>query len=538
MTDVEIAKKAEPHLEPGLIGDLDTNADAKTAPSPDLHIDPSEPDVDGVEDDGAEDNVPVATVLPPTVALVGRPNVGKSTIFNRLVGRRLALVNDRPGVTRDRMIGEAVCDGALINLVDTGGMFPPGNEPLLEDVHKQAEAAIAAADLVLLVVDAAAGIQPMDHTIAQILRKAGKSTVVVANKVDIPEHDARVLDCYELSLGPVVGFSAEHARGLDELWEHILGEVTPVPAKTWQARWAAMAVDEEDLPEGMTSRIEWSGGPVRVAILGRPNAGKSSLVNRLLGEERLITSDLAGTTRDAIDTTLSVEDQTYVLVDTAGMRRQRSIRSRLERFAVMQATRALERSDVAVLVVDATDAPAQQDARIVQAIQDRGKGLVLWINKWDALENTEQGAAFVEHLKRTLRFVPYATILRGSAKTGRGLRRLLPAVLAAHQERHRRVATRELNRFLAETTTGAGVVPPGAPKIYFVSQPMVRPPTFVFACSAPRGGGKRNTAGIGRGGMPESHVRFLERRLRQAYGFEGTPLWLKFRLREKRSSAE
>lgn len=457
----------------------------------------------------------------PLVALVGRPNVGKSTLFNRLVGKRLALVDDQPGVTRDRLFAEARWDQRLFRVVDTGGIDVDKNDPILTRVRTQTQLAIEEADLVVLVLDAEAGVMPADRAVADMLRKANKPTIVVGNKTDLPQHDERVLALYELGLDPVYPVSAEHARGLDPLIEDILGRTNAPLAEEMDLydKPILLNADETEEPEDAPpTRIEWEGGPVRVAVVGRPNAGKSSLINRLLGEERHLASDMPGTTRDSIDSELEHEGQQYIFTDTAGIRRKRSISERLEKFAVMMAMRSLDGADVALVVLDASQPPSDQDTRIIAMTEDRGKGAIIVANKWD-LVPAEQQQAWLESVERQMpQFAAYAPLIRVSAKTGRGMDMLLNHVIEVQRERHRRIGTGELNRFFKAVVNDSP--PPVSrgkrPRLYFVSQPLVRPPTFVFTSSEPAD-------------IRESYTRYLINALRKRYGFGGTPLWVKFR---------
>jgi GTPase len=459
----------------------------------------------------------------PLIALVGRPNVGKSTLFNRLLGRRAAIVDDSPGVTRDRLFGEARLGGHLVRLVDTGGI-ESGGDSLMQRVKKQSELAIEEADVIVLVLDSVSGTTPADAEVTRILRRSGKPFFAVANKSDIQAHDERALALYELGLDVVVPISAEHGRGLEDLAREVFARVK-APLADEQEKdegpinvEAAAAEDDPEEPGPEPTRIEWTGGPIRVAVVGRPNVGKSSLINRLLGEERHLASDLPGTTRDSIDSELAFGDQRFVFTDTAGIRRKRSIDERLEKFAVMMAMRALDGADVAVIVLAANEPPSDQDARIASMATERGKGVILALNKWD-LVGTEEGKEIPDAIERQLGFVQsFAPVIRVSAKTGRGLEGVLAAVVEAQRERHRRVSTGELNRFFRDVVEDS---PPPIhkgrrPKLFFVSQPLVRPPTFIFTAS--------HTEDV-----RESYTRYLTNALRKRYGFRGTPIWIKMR---------
>jgi len=460
----------------------------------------------------------------PLVAIVGKPNVGKSTLFNRLLGRRAAIVHDQPGVTRDRLFGEARIDDHLVRLVDTGGVEVRGEDVILTRVREQTQLAIDEADLVLFVLDSVSGVTPADHEVAEMLRRARKPTVVVANKIDTPRHESRLGELYELGMDPILPVSAEHGRGWGELGDAILARVDAPVADEHQIGEGPLVLDVgEDPEDAPPSAIQWEGGPIRVAVVGRPNAGKSSLINRLLGEERHLVSDTPGTTRDAIDSTLEHGDQVYVFTDTAGIRRKRAITEQLEKFTVMMAMRGLDGADVALVVLDANETPSDQDSRIASLAAERGKGVILVANKWDLVKGADAGREFSEAVERQLGFVSYAPLMRVSARTGRGVEQVLTSIVEVQRERHRRITTGELNRFFKDVVEDSP--PPSQhgrrPKLYFVQQPLVRPPTFIF------------TSNHGRD-VRDSYTRYLSNALRKRYGFKGTPLWVKFRDRSKR----
>ncbi len=470
-----------------------------------------------------DDTTSVSAPTPPLIAIVGRPNVGKSTLFNRIIGSRTSLVDDRPGVTRDRIFAETQRDERLYRFVDTGGFDTDPNDPLLTQMREQTQLAVDEADLVLVLLDSTEGVQAADREVVQMLRRSGKPIVAVVNKLDHETHADRLDEFYEIGLD-LVGVSAEHGRGMPELWDEITGRLDAPLADEQLAQAGPVAVAEQE-PTG-DSQIEWDGKVIRVAVVGRPNVGKSSLINRLLGESRLVATEVPGTTRDPVDTELTVEmehgPQLFRLVDTAGIRRKRSIADRLERFAVVAALRSIDRADVVLVVLDGTARPSDQDAKIAAIAHDRGKGVVLVANKWDLVENPEWREQFPKAVLLDLRFVSYAAQVRVSAKTGKSTHKLFAPILAAQRERHRRIGTGALNRFLAEVV---GRHPPPLFKgkrahLYFVSQPLVRPPTFIFTT--------RNRKAI-----PQAYDRYLRNQLREHFGFEGTPLWLKFRPRGK-----
>ena len=460
---------------------------------------------------------------PPLIALVGRPNVGKSTLFNRMVGRRTALVMDLPGVTRDRIFGETEREGRVFRVVDTGGLEMNSGDVFLENMRQQTQLAIEEADLIALVFDGAAGVQPSDHEVVQWVRRSGKAVMGIVNKLDLVQHDERIHEFYELGLECVVGVSGEHGRGFGDVIDAILERVDAPLEEECDGAMAPLEVDEtREMPEGANSRVEWAGEPIRVAVIGRPNAGKSSLINQLLGEERLLTTAMAGTTRDSVDATLEVDGQEFVFVDTAGIRRKRSIGDQLERFSVVAAVRSMEKADVALMVLDANEPPSDQDAKIVALAHERGKGILLVANKWDLIDGQEPGDKYMESLDKRITFLDYAPVLRVSAKTGRSVRKIFQRVIDIQKERHRRVGTSELNRYFKDVIESLEPASRGGkrPRIYYVSQPMVRPPTFVFMSKYPEV-------------IRDSYKRYLSNALRDRYGFEGTPIWLKFRTHSK-----
>jgi GTP-binding protein len=517
---------------------------------------------------------PIATqkdIRVPLIALVGRPNVGKSTLFNRFVGRRHALVFDEPGVTRDRIFGEMEVDGRLAQIVDTGGLEVKSDDPMFDHIRAQTELAIEAADFVFVVVDGAAGVTPSDQDVTQRLRRAGKPMALLVNKIDADSRQSMVADFYRLGIKDVLAVSAEHARGIDGVHELLLERlnmpetvvVRPETALDDALESEAEAHERQDSPsfgpdvdeafvdalgqelsdadlddqdpdaatvveepKAAKSRVEWHGGPIKVAFIGRPNAGKSSLVNRILGEDRHLASEIAGTTRDSVDSHVHLGEQEYVLIDTAGVRRKRSIASKLEQFAVVAAFNSMDRADVSLLILDGTVAPTDQDARIASMAHDKGKGVVIVINKWDLVSNPEWRERYLKAVALQFPFLDYAPIVKLSAKTGRGLNGLFAQIHVVQNERHRRVTTGELNRFFRMVVRSHPPPVRGGkrPQLYFVSQPMVRPPTFVFAANRAHD-------------LHFSYKRYLQNALREHYGFVGTPLWLKFRAhREPRAT--
>ena len=442
--------------------------------------------------------------MSPLLALVGRPSVGKSTLFNRIVGRRLALVEDTPGVTRDRRYAETSWQGRDFTVVDTGGFVPGEMEPLLAGVRAQAEIAVEHCDVVVLLVDGRQGPLPADHALAEVLRRSGKPVLLGVNKLDHPpEAEAAAADFYRLGIREVFPLSAEHAHGVDALLDAAVARFPP--------------------PEPVPERPPGEEAPpeaVRVAILGRPNVGKSTLVNTLLGEERLVAGPVPGTTRDPIDTELLHAGRRIILTDTAGMRRKRTGAPRVERASILAALRSVERSEVAVLVVDATEPGVEQDARLAGLVEEKGRALLVLVNKWDLVPKDQRRQDQLrEDLKGQLRFVAHAPIVFGSALRRREVEKVLDVVLQLHAQFHFRAATPMLNRLL-EKIVDAHPAPTvdGRPlRLYYVTQPTTAPPTFVLTCNRP-------------GAVPRPYRRYLVQRLRQAFSLR-VPIHLVFRER-------
>ncbi|HWO18669.1 MAG TPA: ribosome biogenesis GTPase Der [Kofleriaceae bacterium] len=471
---------------------------------------------------------------PPLVAVVGRPNVGKSTLFNRLVGGRPALVHDTPGLTRDRRYGEADYFGAPLRVVDTGGLDPDAEQDVIgAGIHRQALLAIGEADVLLLVVDGRAGVTSIDHDLAAKLRATGKPVFLAVNKIDHPTRDELVHDFHELGLGQPYAISAAHGRGVDPLLEAIVEAMRPPEAETEEADEEAAeeeAADEEGedgesgaMAEEATSRAGADAGPLRVAFVGRPNAGKSSLTNRLLGEERSLVHDVPGTTTDPVDTPFSIGGRDYVLVDTAGIRRKSKIDADVEKIAVSMAIGQLDRADVVVLVIDAALGPAEQDARIAGMIEESGRALVIALNKSDAITSDEHKARLREQTHDTFHFLPWAPTVLLSALRGDGVDRLLDLVDRAAREHKKRVPTAQLNRFFAEVIQEK---PPPlhhgrAVRVHYLTQATARPPTFVLWANAAEG-------------LAPSYKRFIANRLRERYGFRGTPIRIAVKERKDR----
>jgi GTP-binding protein len=436
----------------------------------------------------------------PVVAIIGRPNVGKSTLFNRICGHKKAIVDDTPGLTRDRLYEEVDWRGHHFILVDTGGLEPSTEDLLLAQMREQTEFAIDEADMVIFMMDAQQGITPSDKEIAQRLRNTQKTTFFVANKVDGPRHDPLVLEFYELGVDKIYAISARHGRGVDELMEDL---ISCLPHHKEEVKRA-----DQDV--------------IRVAVVGRPNVGKSSLINRLCGRQRLVVAPSPGTTTDSVDTEIKWYGQKFILVDTAGIRRKSKITFDLERYCAIRALRSIDRCDVAVLLLDATEGVTAQDERIGRYIIDRGKGCVVVANKWDLvtreIPNTQ---SYLEHLQSQLKHLSFAPFLTVSAKTGRRISQILQEVKKVYETSSRRVPTAQLNRALQRWIEAH---PPPLHrkrpvKLYYASQVEVRPPTFVVFCNKPEG-------------IQESYKRYLINQIRSEFDFHGTPVRLHLRPKE------
>jgi len=448
----------------------------------------------------------------PLVALVGRPNVGKSSLFNRLVGGRPALVEDMPGVTRDRRYGEVDWGSAHFRVVDTGGLDPSA-DGILGAMRQQTLRALDEADLVVFVVDAREGVTPVDAEVATVLRRAAKPVLVAANKVDSDRNEAAASDAFGLGFKSVFPISASHGRGASELLDAI------VAALPKRAKAPAEAAGDGAAPA--------ADAPLRLAFVGKPNVGKSSLVNCLLGEERVLVHDQPGTTRDPIDTPFSFGGREYLLVDTAGMRRRRSIDTLTEHVAAKMARDQLERCDVAALVVDARLGATAEDARLASLIEESGRGALVVLNKKDLVPRSQMDAK-VDSTREALAFMRYAPVLATSAVTRAGVTGILTEAARVLGEASRRVPTGELNRVLEEIV--ARQPPPSGPagrhvRLYYATQANVRPPTFFISTNHPTDIGF-------------AYRRFITNQLRKAYGFEGTPVRLVFRAHRQKRAGE
>ena len=436
--------------------------------------------------------------MKPLVAIVGRPNVGKSTLYNRIAGGRPAMVEDKPGVTRDRRYGEADYAGRGFRIVDTGGLDPGAEEGAVQEgVHRQARKALDEADAIIFVVDAREGITPTDRDVADLLRRLGKPILIAANKIDSAKQEQLAGELWELGLGEVFPVSANHGRGMVELLDALLAVLPPAEA-------AASAPDKA----------------VRIAFVGRPNVGKSSLVNRLLGEDRVLVHDAPGTTTDPVDTPFEVAGKRYILVDTAGIRRKARIDEPTEKIAVSMALGQLERTDVAILVIDAEAGPVEQDARIAGAIEDAGRAAVIALNKSD-LVGEDARKRLVKAIGETMPFLAFAPVRFSSAKTGAGVVDLIAAAAGAWDEHGKRIPTGELNRFFQEVceTHPPPTFRSKPVRIYYISQPAAHPPTFVLWANRPEL-------------VHHAYRRFLVNQLRARFGFAGSPIRIVTRRRK------
>ncbi|WP_437332728.1 ribosome biogenesis GTPase Der [Sorangium sp. So ce394] len=448
-----------------------------------------------------------APAPPPSagiVALVGRPNTGKSTLFNRLVGKRVAIVHDEPGVTRDRHYGDVTSRGRRFTLVDTGGFDPESDDPMRRGIKRQIDLAIAEADVIVCVLDAVTPVTPSEHAELGLLRRAGKPVIYVANKADSPRAEAEAAELYRLGMDRLIPISALHGRGISDL---------------------EMAI-EAALPKEPAAPEASAEGALRIAIIGRPNAGKSSLVNRIAGEERMLVDAQPGTTRDPIDTLAERDGKRFLLIDTAGIRRKAKVAkedSAVEAVSVMHAIRAMERAEVVLLLCDAAEGVAEQDAKILGLAVDRGCGVVIGLNKIDLLDRKALAKA-EQDARDKLAFVPWAPIVQVSARSGRGVAKLLETVGQVADAYRKRVPTGELNRFFEQILLTHPPPTHGgrAPRLFFVTQAETSPPLFVVVASDPEK-------------LHFSYRRYVSNQLRQAFGLEGVPVRVKYKERRRRS---
>lgn len=448
----------------------------------------------------------------PLVAIIGRPNVGKSTLFNRLTGSRKAIVGDEPGITRDRMFGEVDWKASTFRLVDTGGIVPDDDAIIPANIFKQASAAITEASAIIWVLDSRAGVTPLDEELGILLRNTGKPVIIAANKAEsrTVENEAGEFYKFGFEMAPI---SAEHGTGVGDLLDLVFDRLEFVEAEE------AEPADE-----------------IKLAIIGRPNVGKSSLLNQLLGEERVIVSPIAGTTRDAIDTELTVDGQKFLLIDTAGIRRKGKTTEMAEKLSIVMAKKALERADVAILVVDAAEGVTHLDATIAGTAVDSGCSVIIAVNKWDAVEEKETNTIyeFERSVRMQMKFLDYAPIVTISALTGQRVTKILPLVVRANEARHQRIQTSLLNRFFEETISQPKGGSAPAPvkggfsrlKVQFITQAGIRPPLFILF-----------TSGGSKAGLHFSYLRYIENQLRDEFDFFATPIRLVERRKERKGKS-
>jgi GTP-binding protein len=429
------------------------------------------------------------------VCIVGRPNVGKSTLFNKLVGTRIAITEDTPGVTRDRIYAEAEWLGKYFTLIDTGGLEPENEEIIMSNIKRQADIAIDTADVILFVVDGKMGLTSTDNEIGNILRKSGKKVVLACNKIDTHKTPDEIFEFYELGLGEPIVISGEQGLGIGDLLDEIVKNF----------------LEDRD--------TEYDEDLIKVAMIGKPNVGKSSLINNILGEERVIVTNIPGTTRDAIDTYFDYNDDRYVFIDTAGLRRKRSIYEDIERYSVVRTLTAVDRSDICILVIDATEGISEQDTKIAGYAHDNGKAIIIAVNKWDLIDKgTNTHLEFEKDIRKTLGFISYSPIVFISAMTGQRVDRLLELVNIVNNNYSLRISTGVLNDILNEAVLMNQ--PPSdkgkRSKIFYGTQVSARPPKFVIFV--------RNKEL-----MHFSYVRYLENQIRNHFGFDGVPIIFEFR---------
>lgn len=437
----------------------------------------------------------------PIVAIVGRPNVGKSTLFNVLAGEKISIVEDTPGVTRDRIYADVEWLNYKFTMIDTGGIEPESSDIILKSMREQAQAAIDTADVILFIVDVRQGLQDADNRVADILRRSGKPVLLVVNKTDsFEKFMPDVYEFYNLGLGDPYPISAASRLGLGDLLDEVVKHFSS---------------EEEDTEEDERPKI---------AVIGKPNAGKSSIINKLIGEERVIVSEIAGTTRDAIDTVVVRNGQEYVFIDTAGLRRKSKVKENIERYSVIRTVAAVERADVAVLVIDASEGVTDQDAKIAGIAHEAGKGVIIAVNKWDLIEKNDKTVyKFQDMIRTTLAYMPYAELIFISAKTGQRLPKLFDLLDTVIENHALRIGTGVLNEIMAEAV--AMQQPPSDKgkrlRLYYITQVAVKPPTFVIFV---------NDKAL----MHFSYTRYIENRIRDTFGFRGTPL--KFIIRERKDN--
>jgi GTP-binding protein len=448
--------------------------------------------------------------MKPLVAIVGRPNVGKSTLFNRLIGKRIALVEDQPGVTRDRHYADAEWGGRTFTFIDTGGFVPGEKDSLLKQVREQAQLAVEECDVIVFVTDARQGLTPDDEAVGAYLRKSGKPVVVAANKLDntTGQMQALAADFYKMGLGEVQPMSAEHGLGVPGLMDEVVAKLPPKQ-------------EDEDL------EAPPDDGLIRVAIIGRPNVGKSTLVNAILKEKRVVASEVPGTTRDPVDSELTYKDNKLLLTDTAGIRRKKTIAHRVEQYSVIAALKVMERSDVAVLLMDATEPAVDQDAKLAGLAEERGRALVIVVNKWDlvGLDQRRQ-ETYRESLKYALKFVGYAPILFTSALTGSKVEKVVDVAVELAKQFRFRAPTPQLNRLLEHMVDNhpAPIVRGKPLRLYYITQVTAAPPTFALTCNHPQA-------------VPDMYKRYITNQIRKTFDLR-VPIRLVFKERPGKAKRE
>lgn len=437
----------------------------------------------------------------PIVAVVGRPNVGKSTLFNALAGQKISIVKDTPGITRDRIYADVTWLDRSFTLIDTGGIEPDSSDVILSQMREQAEIAINTADVIIFMVDVRQGLVDADSKVADMLRRSQKPVVLVVNKVDnLDKYMADVYEFYNLGIGDPHPISASNQMGLGDMLDEVIGYF-----------------GEEGIEEEEDNKI-------RVAIVGKPNVGKSSLINKLIGENRLIVSDIAGTTRDAVDTPVTHNGKEYIFIDTAGLRRKNKIKEELERYMIVRTVSAVERADIVVLMIDAVEGVTEQDAKIAGIAHERGKAVIIAVNKWDAIEKNDKTVnKYTAKIREILSYMPYAEITFISAVTGQRLNKLYDLIDMVAENHAMRVSTGVLNEIMSEAV--ALQQPPSDKgrrlKLFYITQAAVKPPTFVIFVNDKKL-------------MHFSYTRYIENKIREAFGFKGTPL--KFIIRERKEN--
>ncbi len=435
-------------------------------------------------------------MIKPVVALIGRQNAGKSTLLNRVARKQLAIVEDFPGTTRDRILADVLWNGIEFTMVDTGGLEFAENSSVAKGVRKQAQAAIAEADVIIFVTDVKQGLSPIDHEIANILRRSNKPVILAVNKVDNAKLESETAEFYQLGFGDPFPIASHHGRGVADLLDQVVKRLPVQPAAA------------ENPPEG-----------IRVAIVGHPNVGKSLLLNKLVGKERSVVSDMPGTTRDAIDIAFDFNGQNMIIIDTAGIRRRGKVERGIEWYSVLRSMRAIDRADIALLVIDATESLTAQDSHVGGYVEKADKGVIVLVNKWD-LVTEKNRTVYTDYIQDRLKFISYAPILFVSAKTGQGVNKIMPSVLQVAQERAIRIPNEEVNDLIKKAVSSHNLPHQGQKilKVYSASQSAINPPTFVFEVNDTRL-------------IHFSYHRFLENKLRDVYKFVGTPVRLVFKVK-------